>query len=74
MGQSSGREAGLTEGVDQGIGLGLEGAKAMQPGDPGFMGRLGDLFTGTQSGPDAATMRQGLTTERDKLIQSLLAR
>ncbi len=74
MGHNSGMEEGLTEGVDQGLDLGLRGAQAMQPGDPGFMGRLGDLFTGTQSGPDASTMRQGLSTERDKLIQSLLAR
>lgn len=74
MGRNSGREEGVTEGTDRGIDLGLQGAQAMQPGDPGFMGRLGDLFTGTQAGPDAATMRQGLSTERDKLIQSLLAR
>ena len=74
MGHSSGRKEGVTEGTDSGIDLGLQGAQAMKPGDPGFMGRLGDLFTGTDQGPDAATMRQGLTTERDKLIQSLLAR
>ena len=74
MGHNSGRESGVIEGTDRGIDLGLQGAQAMQPGDPGFMGRLGDLFTGAQAGPDAATMRQGLSTERDKLIQSLLAR
>ena len=74
MGHSSGREDGMTEGVDNGIQLGLQGAQAMQPGDPGFMGRLGDLFTGTQSGPDVATMRQGLSADRDKLIQALIAR
>ncbi len=74
MGHSSGREEGITEGVDQGLDLGLQGAQSAQPADPGFMGRLGDLFTGRQQGPDAATMRQGLGTERDKLIQALLAR
>lgn len=74
IGHSSGRESGLTEGVDQGMELGMQGAQAMQPGDPGFMGRLGDLFTGTQAGPDADTMRQGMMSQRDKLIQSLISR
>jgi hypothetical protein len=72
MGHNSGRESGVLEGVDQGMELGLQGAQAMQPGDPGFLGRLGDLFTGTQAGPDVAAMRQGLNSDRDKLVKAIL--
>ena len=72
MGHSSGRETGITEGFDNGMNLGLEGAKAMQPGDPGWMGRLGDLFTGTDQGPSTAAMRQGLMSDRDKMIAALI--
>lgn len=72
MGHSSGRQEGITEGVDQGMELGMQGAQAMQPGDPGFLGRLGDLFTGTQQGPPTAQMRQQMAGSRDQLIQALI--
>lgn len=73
MGRNSGHTAGIHEGVENGMELGMQGAQAMQPGDPGFMGRLSDLFTGTQQGPDTGAVRQQLTSDRDKLIQQLIA-
>ena len=72
MGHNSGRKEGVTEGFDNGMNLGIQGAQQAQPGDPGWMGRLSDLFTGTDQGPDAGAVRQGLMSNRDKMIAALI--
>ncbi len=73
IGSSSGRQQGVTEGVDAGLQRGVQAATSAQPGDPGVLGRLMDVFRGQQQGPDAPSILSNLQGDKDALIKSILA-
>lgn len=73
FGSESGRSQGVAEGVDAGIQRGVQAATAAQPGDPGVLGRLMDVFRGAQQGPDAPAVLRNLQGDKDNLIKSILA-
>lgn len=77
MGRSSGHAKGYAEGTDKGFDLGSEKASdmfgALSPQDPGFMGRLMELFTGRQSGPDASALKMHMQEYKKSLIEKALA-
>ena len=72
-GEIDGRAKGVTEGFDNGTQVGMAAAQAAAPGDPGIMGRLAQVFTGSGGGPDMGAAQQNITNNRDSLIQSILA-
>jgi flagellar biosynthesis/type III secretory pathway protein FliH len=76
-GYERGNKHGITEGIgegwDTGVRQGASVASAMQPGDPGFLGRLGALFTGQQSGPGPDRAVDFLSQNREQLLAQLMA-
>jgi hypothetical protein len=65
LGRGQGREKGIGEGLVNGIRLGVAGAN--RP-DPGFFGRLGQVFTGTPE-TDMSAIENYISNNKDKIIQ-----
>ncbi len=73
VGHANGMNEGVTAGVDAGMERGVNAAQASQPGDPGVLGRLLDVFRGQSQGPDSQTVLRNLQGDKDSLIKSILA-
>lgn len=72
MGHSSGRELGIGEGYDVGSQIGAQLALQAQPKDPGILGRILDVFTGQEKGPDYATIQGLLDSHRSQILPAIL--
>lgn len=72
MGHSSGKEEGVGIGYDKGADAGLQTAIANMPQDPGILGRIMDVFTGTQGGPDIDSLKQLLASGREDALKTIL--
>jgi hypothetical protein len=71
MGHSSGMEQGLSQGFDTGADYGIQASLANMPQDPGFLGRIADVFTGQQRGPQAYDIQSLLDTNKSQILQQL---
>ena len=71
-GLSEGREIGVGEGYDVGLQRGVQGSQAMQNKDPGWMGRIADVFTGQAQGPSSQQIYSRLAEDRAELIKAIL--
>lgn len=71
MGHNSGMETGLSRGFDTGADYGIQTALANAPQDPGFFGRIADVFTGQQKGPQAVDMQALLDANKAQILQGM---
>ena len=70
IGSGRGERRGIGKGLTEGIGIGA--AHAYQP-DPGVLGRLGQLFTGTPQA-DMSALDAWLNENKDEVIKKILSR
>jgi hypothetical protein len=70
IGSGRGERRGIGKGLTEGIGIGS--AHAYQP-DPGVLGRLGQLFTGTPQA-DMSALNAWLNENKDEVIKKILSR
>jgi hypothetical protein len=63
---------GVQKGYDAGLNLGIGAARHFQPRDPGVLGRIMDVFTGTEAGPSPRQIRSMLDSKRDRIIATIL--
>jgi len=73
LGHSSGREQGVGEGYDVGSEVGMQAALNSQPGDPGVIGRILNVFRGQQQGPDAGAIQNLLEQSKGNILQTILS-
>ena len=71
MGHSSGLDEGLDKGFDTGADYGIQAALANAPKDPGFFGRIADVFTGQQQGPQAYDIQSLLDSNKAQILKQL---
>lgn len=69
----TGREEGVTEGLDVGTQIGARTALQGIPGDPGIVGRLLNVFRGQQQGPTMADLQSALDSQRKLALPAILA-
>ena len=72
LGHSSGREQGVGEGFDAGTELGIQTALANQPQDPGFFGRLLEVFKGNEQSVTAQSLQNYLDEYREDALNAIL--
>ena len=72
-GHSQGLETGVGQGYDIGSQLGMQMAMNNRPQDPGFFGRLADVFTGQEQGPDPYMMQSAMVDNRDQIVNAILS-
>jgi hypothetical protein len=70
LGSNRGERRGVGKGLTEGIGIGA--AHAYKP-DPGVLGRLGQLFTGTPEA-DMSALDAWLNENKDEVIKKILSR
>jgi len=70
LGSNRGERRGVGKGLTEGIGIGAQ--HAYQP-DPGVLGRLGQLFTGTPQA-DMSALDAWLNENKDEVIKKILSR
>ena len=71
MGQNTGMQEGLSRGFDTGADYGIQASLANMPQDPGFFGRIADVFTGQQRGPQAYDIQALLDANKSQILQQL---
>lgn len=76
MGHSSGKEEGFNTGKSQGFDLGVDQGiyhtMANQPQDPGWLGRIADVFTGQERGIDPQQIQAMLAENKDSILSQLM--
>ena len=72
-GHDQGMELGVGHGYDIGSQLGIQMAAQSRPQDPGFFGRLADVFTGQEQGPDPYMLQNAMLNNREQIVNAILA-
>lgn len=72
LGYNMGHRSGVGQGFDAGADFGVQSMADAAPQDPGVLGRIADVFTGAQGGPDPAAVRASIADNRGSILNQII--